>query len=128
MQPDPGRLVLVAERAGRVIGVAHSGPPHHPEADPAITRELHQLHVDPTVARSGAGSLLMAETLSTWAAAGHRAGRLWVWGFNAPALAFYTAFGWRPDGAVRPDTPPIDGHAMIGLRRDDLTEGSPPPA
>ena len=124
---DPDRLVLCAERDGRVVGLAHAGPPHHREADPAVSRELHQLHVDPAAFRSGAGTALMSAVLAAWTADGHRAGRLWVWPFNTRATAFYAARGWRPDGTHRPDTPPIDGTLMTGLRWDAGPGLSPTP-
>lgn len=114
---DPDQLVLCAVADGRLVGLACAGAPHVPDADPLVSAELYQLHVDPTELRHGIGSALMEAVLAAWAAQRIPAARLWVWGFNKRALAFYRSFGWSPDGTQRPDTPAVDGHVMLGLRR-----------
>lgn len=93
---DPDQRVTVAERDGRVVGYAHSGPPD--DADD-VGRELHALYVLPEQQGGGVGRALVEDA---FAAAGEAAWVVWSLERYAPARAFYERLGFRPDpGRVR---------------------------
>lgn len=109
--------IAVAERDGRLVGVAMSGPVDEPES--AWTRQLYVLYVVATELGSGAGPALFDAVI--------RPGEsvvLWVADPNPRAQAFYRRQGFAPDGAetvddgireirmVRPAAPRLTAPAM----------------
>ncbi len=116
--PDQGHLVLVAERAGELVG--HGGL--------HIQRErLRRAHaaglgigVLPAHQRQGVGRALMAALLD-WADrwAGLLRIELHVWTDNAPAIALYRACGFEIEGTHRAfalrDGVYVDAHSMARL-------------
>jgi GNAT superfamily N-acetyltransferase len=97
---DPGRRLLVADRAGDVVGFAASWPTPDADLDPA-TGELAVLNVRSDQWGAGVGGALLAATVEALAGDGHPAASLWVITGNTRARAFYEHLGWRPDGAHR---------------------------
>lgn len=65
---------------------------------------IHSLYVDPALQGGGVGALLLQAAEDGIAAAGAATATLWVFGDNAPSLAFYRRRGWTPDGVVRSTT------------------------
>jgi ribosomal protein S18 acetylase RimI-like enzyme len=92
-----GSPVLVAERAGAVVGFAVVGAAE----DPAGLGELQAINVDPDHWRRGAGRALLAAAEAELARLGHAAAVLWVLPGNQRARRFYEAAGWAADGARR---------------------------
>jgi [ribosomal protein S18]-alanine N-acetyltransferase len=87
--------MMVAEERGHVLGLVQ------PEID-----EVNGLWVDPSAHRRGVGTLLLRAAEREIAAAGHRRAWLTCSGFNAQALDFYAARGYRETGRAplaRPD-------------------------
>jgi GNAT superfamily N-acetyltransferase len=97
--------LLLAERAGELLGFAYYGPdiegPEQP--DPGIAM-LNALHVAPAAIGSGVGRLLMKRVLADLAGDGVRTARLWVLVDNRRAREFYRRGGWLPDGVIRRST------------------------
>ncbi|MCU1474982.1 GNAT family N-acetyltransferase [Amnibacterium sp.] len=113
--PWPGQVIVVAERDGRIVGVATSGPtrtdlPHG--RPPATPLELYSLYVLEAEYGSGTAARLLAAVLPDGAAA-----ELWVFEPNARALAFYAKHGFVPDGARFSFGPEIGEQAEIRLVR-----------
>jgi tRNA dimethylallyltransferase len=87
---DAGGSVLVAERGGRIAGVAA-----------AKDGWLNGLYVVPEEWGNGVADRLHDEALRALAAAGSTTARLWVLEDNARARRFYERRGWRRDGSER---------------------------
>jgi GNAT superfamily N-acetyltransferase len=103
--------IAVAERGGRVIGVAMSGPPL--DEDARWTRQLYVLYVHVADHGSGAGAgLLRSVVLPTESAA------LWVADPNPRAEAFYRKHGFVPDGTIKVE----DGVREMRMVRDRLQD------
>ena len=103
--------MLVAERAGRVVGVVAVEP-----------CRIEGLYVLPAEWGRGAATLLHAAALRSLVDAGCTTAALWVLEGNARARRFYEKHGWRPDGTtcVVPFPPhPLDvGYSLeIGAGR-----------
>lgn len=81
----------VAERAGRLVGIALSGPPLDDEA--RWTRQLYLLYVLAAEHGSGAGSGLLAAVVDP-----EESVALWVADPNPRAQAFYRKHGFVADG------------------------------
>lgn len=109
--PRPGTIVLVAERAGRVVGFASVGPARDADADPALVGELFALYVSPAAWRTGVGRALLAAADTMLAVAGFERATLWVLLDNVRARAVYEAAGWRPEGATK-----VEAHLGSNLR------------
>lgn len=109
----PGRGVLVAGNADRLVGFAHVTPTRDADQDAAVG-EINSFYVDPDSWGQGIGRRLMTAAVDTLAAAGYSFATLWVLATNAPAIAFYRAVGWVPDGAVKEDV--VGGATIQDLR------------
>ena len=96
--PSAGMLLLVAESAGRIVGIASSGPARDDDVDAATTGELISLYVEPGAWGAGHGAALHDAALAHLVAGGFRRALLWVLGDNARARSFYMARGWADDG------------------------------
>lgn len=86
--------IAVAERDGRVIGIAMSGPPEDADASWAV--QLYVIYVYAADHRSGAGSALLEAVVEP-----HESAALWVADPNPRAQAFYRNHGFVPDGTSR---------------------------
>jgi GNAT superfamily N-acetyltransferase len=93
--------MLVALDGDAVRGFAAIGPARDLE-DPSVG-ELRALYIDPAWWRLGVGRRLIAEARERLATRGFTQAVLWLLAGNERAAAFYTADGWRPDGADRQD-------------------------
>jgi ribosomal protein S18 acetylase RimI-like enzyme len=94
--PQDGRLILLAERAGRAVGVGVAGPPS--SAALGSNGEISSLYVDPASKRTGIGLRLMGELARQIAAWGYAGVALGVVEGNAAAIAFYESLGCRTVG------------------------------
>jgi RimJ/RimL family protein N-acetyltransferase len=95
---DPPRgAVLVAERAGEVVGFAAVGP----SPDPEGAGELFAINLDPGHWGTGAGRALLAAAQAELARLGFEETVLWVLPGNARARRFYEVAGWVADGSTR---------------------------
>lgn len=102
--------VAVAERDGRLIGVAMSGPPLDREATWA--RQLYVLYVLKAEHGLGAGPALLEEVVPA-----EDSVALWVADPNPRAQAFYRKQGFAADGAEQVDE---------GVREIRMIRNSPP--
>ena len=89
--------VLVAERAGEVVGFANLGPAQDPEG----AGELYAINVDPDHWGGGAGRALLGAAQAELDRMGFAESVLWVLPGNARARRFYEIAGWVADGASR---------------------------
>ena len=94
---DRGGAVLVAERAGEVVGFAAAGP----SPDPEGAGELYAINLDPDHWGTGAGRALLAAAQAELARLGLAESVLWVLAGNARARRFYERAGWGADGTER---------------------------
>lgn len=90
-------VVLVAERAGEVIGFAAAGP----SPDPAGAGELFAINLDPGHWGTGAGRALLEAAQAELVRMGFAEMVLWVLPGNARARRFYEIAGWVADGSSR---------------------------
>lgn len=97
--PPAGRLLLVAESGGRIVGTAASGPPLDDDLDATTTGALYALYVEPGGWGLGHGVALHDAALAHLVAGGCDRAVLWVLEGNARARSFYVAHGWSTDGA-----------------------------
>jgi len=84
----------VAERDGRLVGVAMSGPPL--DAEPEWARQLYVLYVRAADHGTGAGPALLEAVVDP-----EEPVALWVADPNPRAQAFYRKHGFVPDGAAQ---------------------------
>lgn len=96
-----GHLLFVAERDGQLVGFCALAAPGRDDDAGDDEAEIGALYVDPESWRSGAGRALIDVALSHLRSAGWREVTLWVLRDNQPALDFYAAHQFRPDGAER---------------------------
>jgi GNAT superfamily N-acetyltransferase len=95
---DGASPAWVAERAGRIIGYASTGPPRDEDMQiPAA--EVYAIYVLPEAWRTGCGRALLSAAVAEWRVRGIDTLVLWVLQDNAPARHFYEAMGWAPDGS-----------------------------
>jgi GNAT superfamily N-acetyltransferase len=87
---DTDASVLVAERAGRMVGLAAVRPGW-----------LDGLYVHPDLWGSGVGRALHDDATALLRRAGCGRCHLWVLEHNARARRFYERLGWRENGRVR---------------------------
>lgn len=99
-----GATVLCAERDGAVAGIAA-----YAERDGFI--HLSQLHVSPSLWRTGIGTALHTACTDAWQRAGVRTARLEVFVHNTRAQSFYARHGWIPD----PEGPRGGSHLTLCL-------------
>jgi GNAT superfamily N-acetyltransferase len=97
----------VAERDGKLIGVAMSGPPL--DAAAAWTRQLYVLYVYAADHGTGAGRALLDAVIDPAESAA-----LWVADPNSRARAFYRKHGFVADGTVQVE----DGVREIRMVRE----------
>ena len=93
---DPEVLVIVAQRAGEVIGYAYAameGRDYMSLRGPAGV--LHDIIVDPAARRSGAGRLLLQEVLAFFKAQGEPRVVLSTAARNEPAQRLFAGMGFR---------------------------------
>ncbi|MCG5468591.1 GNAT family N-acetyltransferase [Micromonospora sp. LAH09] len=90
--------MIVAERAGALVGFSHLGPD---DEDDPVTGLLNAIHLDPGEQGRGTGRALMVDALDAMRARGWRRAALWVLADNANARAFYERGGWTPTGDER---------------------------
>lgn len=96
---------LVAERDGRVVGLAFWAPSADDDASHG-TAEVQALYLDPAAIGQGIGRTLLAAVVAAIVAAGFADATLWVLDTNRRARRFYEAAGWHPDGAAKTDRRP----------------------
>jgi ribosomal protein S18 acetylase RimI-like enzyme len=94
--PDAGCAILVAERGEEVVGFTSV----RAAEDEPTAGELETLYVEPGVQRSGVGCELLDSAVEALVGFGRSEAILWVAEANVGAQAFYSAFGWRPDGGT----------------------------
>ena len=95
--PAPRSTILVADRAGDVVGFVAIGPSR--DADAADeTGEIYAIYVLPAEWGSGVGNDLHAAALAALRDAGFRDAALWVLEDNPRARRFYEREGWALDG------------------------------
>ena len=99
--PRPRHALLVAERAGRVVGFVAVGPTRDDDGDRQTVAELRTVMVDAAQRGTGAGRALMAAGERAMAESGFALATLWVVPANEPAVRCYERAGWRPDGTER---------------------------
>jgi GNAT superfamily N-acetyltransferase len=115
--PDPSTRTILAERDGRVVGLAHTVLGRHPTWGAL----LDNLHVSYDLKRLGVGSRLLALSARAVLDAAPSSGLcLWVLEQNTAARSFYQARGGvcveqRPAGAPGGDATRLNGRPM-GLR------------
>lgn len=94
---DPDVAVLVAERGGEVIGYAYAGVE---ERDYMALRDragmLHDIIVDPSARRAGAGRRLLDAALAFLKSRGMPRVVLSTAAHNEPAQKLFAAAGFRP--------------------------------
>lgn len=113
-QASPSGGLLVAERAGVVVGYVVFGPYRWDEL--LGVGEVYALYVDPVRWGGGAGSALLAAAERRLSALGHEEAALWVLEDNQVGRGFYEAVGWRADGA-RGERCEVDGAVEVRYRR-----------
>jgi ribosomal protein S18 acetylase RimI-like enzyme len=90
------RCVLVAEIAGRLVGIGSAGAPTVRE--PGRYGEVLHLYVDPDYAGRGIGRALMQALALALRAQGYKGAALGVVDGNLAAMAFYERLGGVPSG------------------------------
>jgi ribosomal protein S18 acetylase RimI-like enzyme len=111
---DEPPVVLVAVRAGALVGYCMLLLPSDDEDSRGVVAELTRMSVMPEAWGSGVGTALMDETVDLLRREGWEAMSLWVLKGNSRALAFYSGFGFEPDGAEMTD--PWSGQTEVRLR------------
>lgn len=109
--PNQATLAAVGPD-GTIIGFTRFGE------DPEDSRrgQIYSLYVAPEAARQGVGGTLLERALDALTEHNLPVVTLWVFEANAPALALYRSFGFRPDGARRVE--PQYGAPEVRLLRD----------
>jgi L-amino acid N-acyltransferase YncA len=93
--------VLVAERAGAVVGFASAGPTRDRDADARAVGEVYAVYLVPQEWGRGAGRRLLERLVDALQDRGFAHAGLWVLESNARARGFYEHLGWRADGATK---------------------------
>ena len=102
--------VAVADREGRLVGVAMSGPPL--DAPTAWVRQLYVLYVLAADHGTGAGRALLEAVVEP-----EESVALWVADPNPRAQAFYRKHGFVNDGAVQVDGGIREVRMVRGVQR-----------
>jgi len=102
----PPERTWVAERGGRVVGLAHLGPSRDPDAPG--TAELYGMYVEPEVVGTGVGKGLMTAAMDWFRAGAWTEAILWTLPGDHRAARFYRSWGFAPDGAAK------IGHTPLG--------------
>lgn len=87
------RGTLVAEREGRVAGVAATGPSRDGDAVPLRTGEVYSLYVEPSSWGEGIGARLLKGALQVLLVEEYSEATLWVLRENRKARTFYEGAG-----------------------------------
>lgn len=95
--PDPDRVVIVAETDGGLAGFVEAARPGTPEF--GAVWEIKHLYVDTGLARRGIGRRLMAAVAARLVGRAPPGVALGVVAGNTPAFAFYAALRGRITGA-----------------------------
>ena len=106
----PPERTWVGERAGRVIGLTHTGPSRDPDVPGAA--EVYGMYVEPEAVGTGVGRALMEAALEHFRSGSWEEAILWTLPGDHRAARFYRAGGWQPDGGAK------TGHTPLG----DLSE------
>lgn len=115
-EPWPG-AVLVAERAGEIIGFVTVGPCDPDEAgdpDGSGIAMLYAIYLHPDCAGLGIGHLLHEAGLAVLRDQGYTEAVLWVLRTNRRAIEFYERHGWSPDGHEQLD------RSVPGVELDEI--------
>ena len=99
--PSPRHRVLVALAGAEVVGFAAHAPAGDADTDPATAAELLTLLVDPTQARQGHGSRLLAATVDHLREDAVSTVVSWVFEGDTAIRALLEPTGWAPDGTQR---------------------------
>jgi ribosomal protein S18 acetylase RimI-like enzyme len=91
-------LLLVAKRAGRIVGWIALGPSRDDDSPPA-RGEIWAVYIDPNTWSGGVGTALVAEALRRLGERGHDSASLWVMCANARAIRFYETAGFTREPA-----------------------------
>lgn len=97
MLREDARMVLLAERGDRLVGIGSAGPASVPALGDRA--EVLHLYVDPGEARRGIGRTLMRHLARALQAQGFRSVALGVVEGNQAALDFYLKLGGRLGGS-----------------------------
>lgn len=97
---DRGVRVWLAERGGRAVGFASTGPARDENAA-TNSGEVYAIYVHPEVIATGVGRLLLDHAVADLRSRGFHAATLWVLETNTRARRFYEIAGWSDDGATR---------------------------
>lgn len=110
------RHLLVAERAGAVVGFVDVGPEREPDGPPASTPrgELYAINVHPDAWGTGAGPALLEDAHRSLRALGFADAVLWVLPGNARARRFYERAGWSDEGTEKTAT--VNGVEVLERR------------
>jgi ribosomal protein S18 acetylase RimI-like enzyme len=85
------------------VGLVATGAATDDDAVPG-RGNVYYLEVAPEAQGAGVGSALLRTALDDLRETGFSEATLWVFTANERAIRFYTAAGWKPDGAtVEPD-------------------------
>lgn len=109
--PDAKQLVLVAETAGKIVGIGAAGPP----SDPIFEGrgEIKFLYVDPDFKRRGVGRALLSRLAIHLRNQQFQGAGLSVVKGNDAALAFYTALNGRQAGEFIDPGPMWRSHNLV---------------
>jgi ribosomal protein S18 acetylase RimI-like enzyme len=99
---DGTPATTVAEVDGAVAGFCTVATPSRDDDAPPGTAEIPAIYVDPDHMRRGIGAALLEAALRSLELGGWGRVTLWVFAGNDAARAFYTRFGFIPDGTSRP--------------------------
>lgn len=119
--PEPRTVTFVAERDGRIVGFAHTGPTDDEDDDPETTATLFALYLLEEVWGRGIGEPLMEAALDALREKAFSDATLWVAAANEGARRFYERTGWRDDARAKECFGSIDVRAdvpTIRYRRD----------
>jgi GNAT superfamily N-acetyltransferase len=108
--------ILVAETAGRLLGVAGAGSARDRALDPVATGELYALYVHPNEWGNGYGFALHEAAVRHPVDKGFDSAVLWVLAGNVRARRFYERRGSRTDGGVGDE----DGVPKLSYRFEPL--------
>lgn len=98
-----GRVVLVAEDDGAIVGFVWVGPSRDDDATPR-TAELYAIYVLESHWDRGVGWELHDRALAALAHRGAERVTLWVLATNERARGFYERQGWRSTGETKTET------------------------
>jgi ribosomal protein S18 acetylase RimI-like enzyme len=115
---DGTLIVLVAELAGRMVGMGAAGGSSKPEY--GGRGAIRSLYVDPDFKRRGIGRALLSRLAIHLTSTNYRGAALSVVRDNAPAIAFYEALNGRQVGEYVDPGPVWQSHNLV-FAWDDLT-------